>query len=292
MKRVVERCPISGAEAEFYCDKPPASYYRTPSLGLIYQKEVPSVAEMSEYAEKEYAGGVYKDYAAAGELKIATFHRRLALLQQLGAKGRLLDVGCACGFLLEAALEHGFDPYGIEFSQEAVSLAKEHIKPRITIGDVNLLRERGDRKFDVVVAFDIIEHTQSPIRFLQDIRNILQPNGWLLVATPDTGHVLRYVMGCRWPMLQPMQHTYLFSRAAMAFALEKAGYEKVDIRSADKSLTLDYLLEQVRSHNPLLKGIYDRVAPFVPRSLRARRFAVNIGEMLAVARPKPPSVVS
>jgi SAM-dependent methyltransferase len=242
---------------------------------------------MSAYAEEQYSTGAYKDYASAARLKIETFERRIDLLKRLSARGRILDVGCACGFFIEAALKHGFDAYGIEFSKEAVALAREEIRPRITIGDVNLLRERGEDQFDVVVAFDIIEHTQNPLKFLAEIRQILRPGGWLMLATPDTGHFLRYLMGRRWPMLQPLQHTYLFSKAAMRFALAKAGYENIGVRKADKSLTLDYLIDQVRVHNPLISRSYQAISKLLPRALRQGTFAVNIGEMLAYAQRKP-----
>jgi 2-polyprenyl-3-methyl-5-hydroxy-6-metoxy-1,4-benzoquinol methylase len=255
-------------------------------LGLIYQKDLPTVDQMSAYAEEQYAAGVYKSYASAADLKIETFERRINLLKRLGARGRILDVGCACGFFIEAALKHGFDAYGIEFSKEAVAMAREDIRPRITIGDVNLLRERGNEQFDAVVAFDIIEHTQNPLKFLEEIRHILRPGGWLMLATPDTGHFLRYLMRSRWPMLQPMQHTHLFSKKAMRYALEKSGYENIGVRRADKSLTLDYLIDQVRVHNPLISRTYSAVSKLLPRPVRQGTFAVNIGEMLAYAQRK------
>ena len=283
-RTLTHQCPLSGREAKFYCQKPPAEYYITEGLGLIYQKDVPTVAQMAAYADTQYAAGAYKDYAAAAPLKIDTFRRRIRLLKELGAQGRLLDVGSACGFFIEAALENDFDAYGIEFSKEAVALAKPEIQKRITIGDVNLLREQGAQQFDVVVAFDIIEHTQNPVQFLEEIGQILRPGGWLMIATPDTDHFLRYVMGSRWPMLQPMQHTYLFSKAAMHMALQKAGYENIGVRAADKSLTMDYLLEQLRLYNPLITGTYKTLSPLLPRALRQKSFAVNIGEMLAFAQ--------
>jgi len=280
------RCPLSGEPARFYCRKPPANYYLTQGLGLIYQKDLPTVDQMAAYAEDQYASGVYKGYASAAHLKIATFERRIKVLKRLGVSGRVLDVGSACGFFIEAALKHGLDAYGIEFSKEAVAMAREDIRPRITIGDVNLLRRRGGEEFDAVVAFDIIEHTQDPLKFLEEIRDILRPGGWLMLATPDTGHFLRYLMKSRWPMLQPMQHTYLFSKAAMKFALEKAGYENIGVRTADKSLTLDYLIDQIRVHNPLLSRVYDVTSKLLPRTIKQGPFAVNIGEMLAYAQRK------
>jgi 2-polyprenyl-3-methyl-5-hydroxy-6-metoxy-1,4-benzoquinol methylase len=279
-------CPLSGEPARFYCRKPPADYYITASLGLIYQKELPTVEQMAAYAEDQYAAGVYKGYASAAHLKIATFERRIELLKRLGVRGRILDVGSACGFFIEAALKHGLDAYGIEFSKEAVAMAREDIRPRITIGDVNLLRQRGDEQFDAVVAFDIIEHTQNPLKFLDEIRQILRPGGWLMLATPDTDHFLRYLMKDRWPMLQPMQHTYLFSKAAMRYALEKAGYENIGVRKADKSLTLDYLIDQIHVHNPVISRAYQVASKLLPGKVRQGTFAVNIGEMLAYAQRK------
>jgi SAM-dependent methyltransferase len=282
----IAQCPLSGGQARFYCRKPPADYFLTDQLGLIFQRELPTVEQMSAYAEEQYSAGVYKGYASAAPLKIQTFERRIDLLKRLGARGRILDVGCACGFFIEAALKHGFDACGIEFSKEAVAIAREEIRSRITVGDVNLLREREEDRFDAVVAFDIIEHTQDPLKFLEEIRQILRPGGWLMLATPDTGHFLRYLMGCRWPMLQPMQHTYLFSKPAMRFVLAKAGYENIGVQKADKSLTLDYLIDQLRVHNPLISRTYQAMSKLLPEAFRKGAFSVNIGEMLAYAQRK------
>jgi len=179
----IAQCPLSGGQARFYCRKPPADYFLTDQLGLIFQKELPTVEQMSAYAEEQYSAGVYKGYASAAPLKIQTFERRIDLLKRLGARGRILDVGCACGFFIEAALKHGFDAYGIEFSKEAVAIAREEIRSRITVGDVNLLREREEDRFDAVVAFDIIEHTQDPLKFLEEIRQIFA--SWRLVDARD-----------------------------------------------------------------------------------------------------------
>ena len=155
--------PLTGRPARLYCRKPQAEYYIAD--GLIYQKTPPAVEQMAAYAEREYSTGVYKDYIAAAPLKTATFRRRIKRLKKLGTKGRLLDVGCGCGFFIQVALEEGFDAYGIDFSHAARAAAAEEIQPRITIGDVNSLRRRGEEPFDVVVAFDIIGSvTSSPSR--------------------------------------------------------------------------------------------------------------------------------
>lgn len=278
------KCPLSNENAHFYCNKPPATYYISKNTGLIFQKQAPTIQAMKTYADAEYVSGVYQEYASATSLKYETFKRRAELIRKRVGSGRLLDVGCSCGFFLETSLQYGFDAYGIEFSKEAIALAKPEIRKRISCGDVNKWQpDKGD-KFDVIVAFDIIEHTQDPLQFLCNLRQMLSNNGWLIVTTPDTGHFLRYLMRSHWPMLQPLQHTYLFSKKALHKALEITGFRHIHIQNADKTLSLDYLMNQLKANNPLLSKIYRTFSLLLPESLRNKAFSVNIGEMLSFSQ--------
>lgn len=277
-------CPVNGLPARLYCRKGPASYYLEPASGTIFQAEMPSVHAMNRYADDEYSSGAYREYAKSRDLKVATARPRLAAIRSLAKGRRLLDVGCATGFFLEAAAEEGFDVAGVEFSPVAISHARPDIRSRILCGDVNALRGRSSEKFDVVTAFDIIEHVQNPVDFLGDIREILVPGGILAISSPDTGHFLRYLMGSRWPMLQPMQHTVLFSRRSIAGLLERCGFHDVRVETTRKVLTMDYLADQLSVTNPGLNRAYRGVAWVIPTLLRRRPFGVNIGEFVAYAR--------
>ena len=191
---------------------------------------------------------------------------------------------------LEIAAEQGFDVRGVEFSAVAISLARPDIRERIVCGDVNALPDRAAAEFDVVSAFDIVEHVQDPVKFLTDIREILVPGGILALSTPDTGHFLRYTMGSKWPMLQPMQHTILFSQRALGALLESCGYVDVMVEPARKVLTASYLAEQLAATNPTMHKFFQRFRWSISSLLRDRPFAVNIGEMLVYARKPRPAV--
>ena len=142
-------------------------------------------------------------------------------------------------------------------------------------------------EFDVVTAFDIVEHTFDPASFLDDIGRVLAPGGLLVLSTPDTGHWLRPLMRSRWPMLQPDQHTFLFSRSAMRTLLVSRGYEPLVIKTERKVLTIDYLFGQLRQTNPTLAQYLDRAKRLLPSGGPDRDLAVNIGEMLVCARKRP-----
>ena len=161
------------------------------------------------------------------------------------------------------------------------------MRPLIKCGDVNTFLATDARTFDVVTAFDIVEHTFDPAAFLDDIGRVLAPGGLLVISTPDTGHWLRPLMRTRWPMLQPDQHMFLFSQAAMRTLLVSRGYEPLVIKTERKVLTIDYLFGQLRQTNPTLARYLDRAKRALPRAVRYRDVAVNIGEMLVCARKRP-----
>jgi 2-polyprenyl-3-methyl-5-hydroxy-6-metoxy-1,4-benzoquinol methylase len=281
---VASVCPLTGNPSRVYARKRGGTYLRDPRSGIIFLAEPPRLEDMAAFVDAEYEAGVYRDYLDAAPLKLATAARRLPAIGQYARGRRLLDVGCASGFFLEAALDAGFDAIGIELSPVAIHKARPAVQGRITQGDVNTLIAKERRQFDVVSAFDIIEHTLDPRAFLADIARVLAPGGLLVLSTPDTDHWLRMVMGAAWPMLQPDQHTFLFSRRAMRALLEKEGFEPLVIETAQKVLTLDYLFGQLRQTNPTLARWLDRAKRFVPARARYAQVALNIGEMFVCAR--------
>jgi 2-polyprenyl-3-methyl-5-hydroxy-6-metoxy-1,4-benzoquinol methylase len=273
---------ICGRATDYYCDKDKARYQICRDCGLVFQHPLPSRNSMVAWADREYASGAYRDYVESRPMKIRHFEDRLAALGDRVKPGRLLDVGCSCGYFLEVAASRGFDVRGVEFSSNAIAAARPDIRSRIFEGSLETLPDDG--VFDVVSAFDIIEHVPDPRAFLRACARRLKPGGLLLISTPDTGHALRYFMRSRWPVLQPMQHLFLFSRRALSQALQAEGFDRVEVRTCYKTLSAEYLIQQIKSLNPMLSAMLDTLSKAVPASALRRYRRFNIGEMLAVGR--------
>ena len=270
------------AKAEHYCRKEAADYYICRRCGLIFQHPLPTRNSMIEWADDAYASGAYRDYVEARPMKIRHFQDRLAELGRDIEPGRLLDVGCSCGYFMEVAAARGFDVHGVEFTPGAIAAASPEIRSRIFEGVLETMPDSGP--FDVVSAFDLIEHVPDPRGFLRRCRGLLKPGGAIMISTPDTGHVLRFLMRSRWPMLQPMQHLFLFSRQAMERALAAEGFENIRVETAYKTLSIEYLINQIKPLNPLLSQALDTLARAVPASVLSKYRRINIGEISAVAR--------
>ena len=278
------QCVICALSAAPYCSLPPAYYFSCKSCGTIFQHPMPTLEAMRSYVDEEYTAGVYRDYVAARDLKLLTFGPRVEEIRRRAGVGRLLDIGASCGYFVDAALERGFDAYGVELSAPAVAQAPERLRDRLILGDINRLSEIHCSRYDVVTAFDIIEHTLDPLGFLNELRGVMKPGSWLVLTTPNTQHLLPYVLGRRWPMLQPLQHTVLFSPRSLAAALSFAGFVDIKIGTAKKTLTVDYLARQVSPHLPVAARLYRTISRAVPAFVRGAPVSINIGEMMVFAR--------
>jgi 2-polyprenyl-3-methyl-5-hydroxy-6-metoxy-1,4-benzoquinol methylase len=146
----------------------------------------------------------YSDYQSQEKTLRATFRRFLQNLKKASLDGgSLLDVGCGNGYLLAEA-EPLFDRrVGLEFDPQAAATAAKHCD-HIFKEPVDLLP--ATEKFNCITAINVIEHIYRPIDFLSHLRNHLQPNGSLVIATPDMGSFWRRLMGAGWPSFKIPGH--------------------------------------------------------------------------------------
>lgn len=71
------------------------------------------------------------------------------------APTRVLDAGCAKGFLVEAFREKGVEAFGVDISEYAIGEAHESIQPFVK---VQSLTERIESKFDLIISIEVLEH--------------------------------------------------------------------------------------------------------------------------------------
>jgi SAM-dependent methyltransferase len=100
----------------------------------------------------------------------------------------VLDFGCGTGYGAAILRRAGARRVvGIDRDPETILYAVERFGgPGVAfcVGDCLRPGFRRDR-FDVVVAFEVIEHVEDHRRFLSEVRRILRPSGLLLISTPN-----------------------------------------------------------------------------------------------------------
>jgi len=106
-------------------------------------------------------------------------------------QGRVLDIACGVGYGSEMLLALGegiLEIVGVDIDSQVIDYAKEHYKhPLIDfkVGNANDvdLRDRLGR-FDTIVSFETVEHIEDDFRFVNNLKNLLRPEGRLIISTP------------------------------------------------------------------------------------------------------------
>ena len=99
----------------------------------------------------------------------------------------LLDIGCGGGLLSEPMTRMGFEVTGVDASERNIGAASAHAQAQGLAIDYRastaeaLLEE--DRRFDVVLNMEVIEHVADPRAFLLDTARLMKPGGMMIVAT-------------------------------------------------------------------------------------------------------------
>jgi SAM-dependent methyltransferase len=221
------------------------------------------------------------------EMKRATARLYLDLLASYGEnRGQLLEVGCGHGDFLIEARDRGFKVTGVEFSADAVKVARSKTEDvDVFCGEVDKVN-LSPQSFDVCVLSDVIEHTRDPVSFLETIHRVLRPGGVLFVATPSLDSWSARILRQRW-MEFKTEHLFYFDQQTIQHLLFKTGYEEVVIRPGKKVLSHQYIYHHFeRFPVPGLTPLVRWANRLLPEGLRTRHLALNPSGMVAMARAR------
>lgn len=98
------------------------------------------------------------------------------------APKRVLDVGCAKGFLVKAFADLGVDAIGIDVSNYVLAKSHFEVGHRVLCASAEKL-PFSDCCFDFIFAIDLIEHLKYPKNFLLEAGRILTKKGKLCILT-------------------------------------------------------------------------------------------------------------
>ena len=95
---------------------------------------------------------------------------------------RILDVGCGTGANLLMLSDYG-DAEGVDISKDALAFCRERGLDKVKLGAGEEL-PYDDGTFDLVTAFDVVEHMDDDLAGLREMRRVLRPGGRVLLFVP------------------------------------------------------------------------------------------------------------
>ncbi|MEE8173309.1 MAG: class I SAM-dependent methyltransferase [Alphaproteobacteria bacterium] len=176
---------------------------------------MPSPAQLAGIYNDAYDGAT-TSYFAKADAKMRRSRHRVRQLRRHVDGGRLLDIGCNGGFMVEAARTHGFEAHGVELDPVSVAYARKHYPANAYFhGTVQEFAESGgaERPFDAVYCSEVIEHVPDSWSFVAAIASLMRPGAVLYITTPNISHWRRPKDLTKWDAFCPPAHCVYFNPA-------------------------------------------------------------------------------
>ena len=110
---------------------------------------------------------------------------RYAFARQYAAGRKVLDAGCGTGYGSSELAGVASMVVGFDVAPEAISYASSHFAAaRFTVSSASSMPFRQEA-FDLVVAFEVIEHLEDQREFIQECARVLKPGGLMIVSSPN-----------------------------------------------------------------------------------------------------------
>ncbi len=162
----------------------------------------------------------------------------LAEFARFRPPGRLLEVGCAAGWLLKHAAERGWRVQGVELSAAAVAHARG-LGLDVHQGDLHSAALPGGT-FDLVYMGDVLEHVPDCRGVLVEVARLLRPGGVLYLRGPTTTHSLARgwalaaygALGRTIVLREPPYHLWEFTPGPLTRLFRAVGLEMLECRQS------------------------------------------------------------
>lgn len=213
--------PLKGYEKAHLC--------QCSNCGFVFAQKVPT----SEELEEHYKGYGRNDYLSP--ITIKRYHELMDQMEPYRKTNKLLDVGCGIGYFLEVAKERGWEVYGTEYTDEAVSICEEK--------GIKMQKGKLDPKyydaesFDVITSFEVIEHINNPLEELGNFSSLLRKGGVVYVTTPNFNSLLRYRLKAAYNVITYPEHLSYYTPKTLKRVFKQSGFSCKKIETTGISLT-------------------------------------------------------
>ncbi|MGH7998289.1 MAG: class I SAM-dependent methyltransferase [Brasilonema sp.] len=234
---LIERCHYSEDVTTLLGDQT-FSLVRCETCGMIFHQRILTPEWLntlySEWINDAQIKHMEAEYQTANKREILfergrQYTKHLLRLQNLllprTEQFRFLDYGCGDGHFLALGKLFGFDVYGIDFS----SVRNERsAKMGITIfNSLETLESYQIGRMHAVTLFQVLEHLEEPLAVLNQIANIMEDGGILIVEVPDCRGISQPQNFSEFHAVHPLEHINAFTPITLKKLCEQVGFVSI-----------------------------------------------------------------
>jgi SAM-dependent methyltransferase len=226
--------------------------------------EMLTTVELENFYSADYFEGErgYANYFSEVDQRKKTFERKLKILAPMMAGiDATLEVGCANGLFVELARVKGYNIFGIDISTDSIHRSSSEVRKYLSASSI--MEYKSDQLFKCIILFDTVEHLTSPRDAIAHLRGLLLDEGTIFIETPKLNSLLSIIMKRRWPYYRPPEHLIYFRTDSLDHMMGDLGFLKLKGGNSVKTLTLQYIYDEIKRTNPKIAFLLNFVLPFV-----------------------------
>jgi len=160
----------------------------------------------------------------------------LSLVKRYGpSDGDVIEVGCAPGVLLSELRRLGFRCIGVEASDTVAAWLRSTEGLDIRTG---IFPGAELPACDLLLAFDVAEHTPAPASFWTEIGRLLRPGGKAIIQTPIECHDFEHPFKTRPDWFDDVEHLFLYTDKSVRRLAALGGLEILALEDTAPPLNL------------------------------------------------------
>ena len=215
------------------------TFKRCLKCRMVYSSPAPEAQDLVRF----YSLLDDKEYGAEAEGRSRNFQVILETLGKMTLPGApLLDIGAANGLFVHLARERGHQAEGIEPSSSLVEEARSRYGIELFPG--TLEEYSPGKSFRVVTLLDLIEHISDPVPFLNRINRLMDPEGILVIVTPDIDSLAARILRRRW-WHHRIAHINFYPLETLVFLLDRCGFRMQKKRRYSWHFSAFYLVSRL-----------------------------------------------
>lgn len=165
------------------------------------------------------------------------------LKRYLNKSYNILEIGAGSGGLLYQLIKEYKNSRGIEPSSQFCKFAKTNYNIILKNTGYELLNSA--KKYNAVIAMDVIEHVSSPDNLMKTIKNLLKPGGISIIVTPDRNSFLAKITKSKWWHIRP-PHLYYFNDRSFEYLANKNDLKIIEKYQFYWTFPVYYLLDSLQ----------------------------------------------
>jgi SAM-dependent methyltransferase len=204
-----------------------ANYFRCLNCGLICQDYQPDLISLDDLYPNDYP--VF--HTTKDKFRAWGINKRCKVVLKYKTVGSLIDIGSGNGeFIAQMQDHYHWKVVGIEPNENMA----HHSRNDLDLTVFNKAWEQidlGKNLFDAVTMWDVLEHLQNPIAVLNKIRNVLRPDGILVLRLPNYGSIDAKIFRQNWAGWDSPRHLFVFDKKTLSMILKQSGFIIISIET-------------------------------------------------------------